>query len=86
MQPPEVVSVGADVPLLMEEDSQDVNNLRDTYHKLKMQLHCLIAEVRGNSFAPCHEIKPVHLSLNKNVRLPRGLPPCPVFNIAVQGL
>lgn len=38
--------MGDDVPLLMEDDSQDVNNLRDTYHELKLQLHSLIAEVR----------------------------------------
>ena len=45
LQPPEVTSVGDDVPLLMEEESQDVNNLRDTYHELKTQLHSLVSEV-----------------------------------------
>ena len=45
MQPPDVTSVGDDVPLLMEDDNEDVNNLRDTYHELKTQLHSLIAEV-----------------------------------------
>lgn len=45
LQPPEVTTAGDDVPLLMEEDSQDINNLRDTYHELRTQLHSLIAEV-----------------------------------------
>ncbi len=45
VQPPEVTTVGDDVPLLMEEESQDVNNLRDTYHELKTQLQTLISEV-----------------------------------------
>lgn len=50
LQPPEVTTVGDDVPLLMEEESQDVNNLRDTYHELKTQLHSLVSEVGRNGY------------------------------------